>query len=97
MKNLSGLPPKSLPKGEIKGLIEELKEIREIATMNTAKFTRIRETQLNEMLKIDPKYVSEFIRERTRIWRHSWIIDPLDELIERYEAHLERIANSKTS
>lgn len=61
-------------------IIQQLREIRNIATMENASF-RVGD---------DPgpfgADVTDLVRQATRLWRNSWIVGPLDELI----AELER-------
>lgn len=54
-------------------VLQELKEIRRIATMEQAGFSP------NHGLS--DKAFTEQIREATRIWRESWILGPLDGVI----------------
>ncbi len=63
--------PKSMPKKEREMLLSELKELRRVATMETANFGSQGST--------------ENIKRQTKVWRGSWLIAPLDRLIERYE------------
>jgi len=63
--------PKYMPKKETRLLIMELKEILAVATMEEAFFT-------------DPA-TTKYIRDTTNVWRETWIIKPLKELIKRYE------------
>lgn len=73
-------PPKTMPKKETEALLRELREIRQVATMETANFFPFVEDSEEKMNEL---------RALTRVWRQSWIIEPLDRLIERYESHLE--------
>lgn len=68
--------PKSMPKKEMAWLLRELREIRRTATMENASFYVFDKDEPAKM---------EQIRELTRSWRNSWLIGPLDRLIERYE------------
>lgn len=63
-----------MPIRETDKLIRVLTDIRDTTTMKTARFGSIGdETKTQE------------IEELTRLWRNTWIIGPLEELIERYE------------
>jgi hypothetical protein len=66
--------PKSMPISEVRSLVDELKEIRDYATLKTASFGK--------------KDFDDMIKETVRIHHDSWIIMPLNILIERYEAFL---------
>lgn len=74
-----------MPKRETEALISELKEIARVAKMETANFGGMGGGS-------DP---TDFIRERTRLWRNSWIISPLEALIERYEQALKELEGAK--
>jgi len=62
-----------------------LKGVRNIATMEKAGFGMPHEFVLHcdSRGKVfgEPVHVTDFIREQTRLWRETWIIEPLDELI----------------
>jgi len=68
--------PKSFPKREREALLSELRRLLSVAEMKHTDFGRIGSPEENP---------TEFIRERTRLWRESWLIDPLEYLIKRYE------------
>ena len=70
-------PPK-MPKQETEALLSELRELHRTATMENADFGRGN--------KENP---TGFIKERTQLWRKSWLISPLEKLIERYERALK--------
>lgn len=73
--------PKSMPKKETEALVEELKELRRVATFESAGFF---------IFEDDAEERNNEIREITKLYRESWLIRPLDELIERYEAVIAR-------
>lgn len=73
-------PPK-MPIRETRYLIDALSEIKRVATMETADFY---------VFDPDRKTKNAELKERTRLWRESYIIRPLAELIERYENALAR-------
>lgn len=81
-------PPRGMPKREVRALIEELKELLDVAEMKSANFDSPFDSPLTNSVPIDPQRPTEFIRDRTRIWRQSWLIRPLQALIDRYEATL---------
>lgn len=63
--------PKTMPKSEMEMLLSELKELRRTAGMGNASF--------------GSQETTDEIRQKTEVWRGSWIIDPLSRLIKRYE------------
>ena len=74
--DLEGHAPKSMPRKETKKLLSILKEIRRTATMERANFFVFDDESESKMLEI---------KKLTHVWRTSWILSPLDYLIERYE------------
>jgi hypothetical protein len=60
-------------------LVERLRDIRNIATMKTAS---IRYGDRPFPFGAD---ITDLVRESTRLWRESWIIGPLDEIIAELE------------
>jgi hypothetical protein len=70
-------PPK-MPKQETEALLSELRELHKDAMMKNANFSR--------GSKENP---TKFIKERTHLWRRTWLIIPLERLIERYERALK--------
>lgn len=71
--------PKSMPRKEMEALLSTLKEIRRVAEMKDANFFVFDDKSKEKM---------DEIRELSHVWRTSWIISPLDVLIERYEKAL---------
>ncbi len=65
-------------------LREKLAEIRAIATMENAGFN-LMWPDAKDPLPTTENQVTPFIRERTRLWRASWIIGPLDEIIKELD------------
>jgi len=65
-------------------IINKLKEVRATATMETASFgfpnDEVIATHHGERGLI--AHPTDYIKERTRPWRHSWVIGPLDEILE---------------
>jgi len=67
--------PKTMPKKEMEALLSGLKELRSSATFESANFFVFDEDSDAKMKEV---------REVTRIYRQSWLIEPLDRLIKRY-------------
>jgi hypothetical protein len=61
--------------------------VRQTAEMKTSHFTIPRTD--NPFAPENDKF-TEIIREATRLWRDSWILGPLDEVIETLEKELNR-------
>ena len=61
---------------------ELLLDARRSATMKTANFDLIHAIPGEEPLPTREGEVTKFIQNRTRIYRESWIISPLDEALE---------------
>jgi hypothetical protein len=61
-------------------LIADLKSIRKDATMGTANFNQI-PTGETFTYPTKESEVTAFIEERTRLWRDTWIVGMLDEVI----------------
>jgi hypothetical protein len=60
---------------------EKLQEIRRLMTFESARFGELwDDPQRNPLPKCEAD-VDAFIRERTRIFRESWILSELDELL----------------
>jgi hypothetical protein len=70
-------------------LIEDLRSIQKDATMQTAHFGNI---QTGEEFKYptNEAEVTAFIEERTRIWRETWIVGMLGEVIRDLEENTAR-------
>jgi hypothetical protein len=66
---------------KLQNTLRRLRGVREIATMQTAHFQKIT-CMPEQSCHVIEGNVDAFIRERTDLWRRSWIIDPLDEIIE---------------
>ncbi|UUV43912.1 hypothetical protein RCKVOTHE_35 [Rhodobacter phage RcKvothe] len=72
--------------------LAELREIARTATMKTACFCFPNEVVLAARETFGPfenLTVDELIKARTKVWRDSWIVDPLEDLIARLEAKPE--------
>jgi hypothetical protein len=68
---------KKINRGE---LIKQLREIRNIATMKDARF------HIGDEPFPFGAECTDLIRAATRLWRDSWIVGPLDELIKELES-----------
>jgi len=66
-------------KKKMRRIVSELKEIKRVATMKTASFSSI--ASIGDFPSKE-KDVDSFIKERTRLWRRSWLVDPLQKIIE---------------
>ena len=79
-----------------KGDLRIIKEVRDVATMQRAGFAMphefVQTCGASGKAVGEPVHVTEFIREQTRIWRETWIVNPLSELIERREQEANRHA-----
>lgn len=71
--------PKTMPKKEASALLEELRELLSIAKMEHANFNSI-----CEEIKFDPKNPDAYIKEKTRLYRDSYLVYPIEQLIKRY-------------
>jgi hypothetical protein len=65
-------------------LIEDLKKIRKDATMQTANFSQLPTGEVFTYPTYETE-VTAFIEERTRLWRDTWIVGMLDEVINDLE------------
>lgn len=66
-----------------------LKEIARTATMGNASFSFPNEVVLasrESFGEFENLTVDELIKARTKIWRDSWIVSPLEDLIAKLEA-----------
>jgi hypothetical protein len=70
-------------------LIEDLRSIKKDATMNTADFSRISTGEIFTYPTNEAE-VTAFIEERTRIWRETWIVGMLGEVIRDLEENTAR-------
>lgn len=71
--------PRTMPKQEMAMMIRLLREIRETAKMKNACF-----------FPFDPNgdEKMEEVRNASELWRSTWLIAPLTDLINRYESEL---------
>lgn len=71
--------PKSMPKTEREQLVMILKRLKEHAELTNANFG-------HAMIHISgERTITEYVKETTRLYRASWLIHPIQELIDRYE------------
>lgn len=67
----------------LRGLI---KKALEAARMENANFSSWKDSlPPGEKLPVDENEVTEFIKKRTEIYRHSWIIEPLEAALKKLE------------
>lgn len=62
--------------------VDALVELRKHLTLETAHFSHPWESPDDPLPKTE-REVNEFIERRTRVWRESWILPILDEMIAR--------------
>lgn len=76
MKKTNGRMPRKI--------LEALKEARKAATMENARFGFPDDTMTADLHMENPKtmHPDAFIKETTRNYRRSWIISPLDQVID---------------
>lgn len=69
-------------------LIATLREVCETASMQKATFSRLHPNYDDDdgPLPTEEKQVTEFIKKRTYLWRQSWLVRPLTELIDALES-----------
>lgn len=68
-------------------ILRKLREVRKTATMESASFYLPKEKE--DWLKMGNDADTEKIREATRLWRQSWILHPLNEVIKDLEGIYE--------
>ena len=71
-----------MKKMELYQTIEALKEIRRFATMKTMS---LQTYNMNPRLDIDNNTLTAIVESSTKLWRETWVITPLDEVIEKLE------------
>lgn len=66
-----------------------LRDVRKHLQMETCGFDNICDPNGPPRLKdgrvVTERTVTQFIRERTKLWRESWVLGPLDEVIAKLE------------
>lgn len=77
---------KNLGKKKVKNILRRLENIRRTATMENASFYLNKENK--DWLKMGNEADTNKIKEATHLWRSSWIILPLDEVIKELESIL---------
>ena len=74
-------------KRKLERIIDRLKEVERSSTMKNANF---------DLLSRDAKYpttskeVTPFIKKVTKLWRYSWLTDPLKDIIKELEFEMNR-------
>jgi len=77
---------KTIRKLEIEKVIREIKEALRSSRMETANFS-----DMNQKLTIlKQKEVTEFIKNRTRLYRDAWITAPLERALKILEEEINR-------
>lgn len=80
MKNI--LQGQTLGKQNARAILRELQRLREVATLDKANFNEMNCGAAPKKIMLNPYTdITDFIRDQTRLYRHSWLIDPLDELM----------------
>jgi hypothetical protein len=82
-------------KKKLNRLIRRLRGIRTIAKMENARFHNInqgpRATCYVGLEPVNNGNMDAFIKERTALWRHSWIEQSLEEIIAELERELSQL------
>lgn len=73
---------KYLGKKELNKIISVLQDVRDTSTMTHCRFNKSDDFGNSTISEDDEKYTEE-IKKATRIWRESWITNPLTEIIEK--------------
>jgi len=84
---------KNVSNKDLQTILLHVREARRAATLETAGFVDI--CRPNNKIEMMEKDVTEFIRRRVHKHHQSWIILPLDEVIELLEAKLELRRSTK--
>jgi len=72
-------------------ILSKLREIQRISTMKTSDFSYHFCIDYEEFgFPTKEKEVNKFIKGRTKLWRNSWIVDPLKEIIKEIENEINR-------
>jgi len=77
---------------DAEAMLKLIEGVRKTIEMDTAEFEIMWEDS-EDKLPTKEKEVTEFIKRRTRLWRGSWIADPLGEVID----YLRVMTTHKTS
>ncbi len=72
----------------IERLVTRLKEVKRDSTMKTANFVPFL-TEKTTYPKTGEE-IDRLIKERTELWRRSWLTDPLTEIIKDLEYEMNR-------
>ena len=78
--------PKSFPIREREALLSELRELLRVAEMESCSFDGGFHTEFT------PNDVTGYVKEVTKLWRGSWLVRPLKDLIARYDSGLTQDA-----
>ena len=91
MVNIFEDKPKFRPmyKHELQEMKHELERVRRTATMEHSSFENITSSATHV---IPEGEVNDFVRDRTRLWRQTWLVHPLDEMIERVDDCLNGVS-----
>ncbi len=93
MINIFEDKPKFRPmyKGEVQELKSKLEELHRMLTMNSSHFHEIGMGR-NKVHSIPETDVTDFIRRRTKNWRETWVLHPLNKLIARCDDCLNGVS-----
>lgn len=79
---------RAVRKSKIHEIASRLDHIRRTATMDNMSVDDAYPKE--EVIPAKRDAVSDFIRKRTELWRNSWVVHPLEEIIEELRKELER-------
>lgn len=65
----------------IEKLIDQLEDIRRTATMNNMNINE----HFSETYTVKGNEITEFVKKHTGIWRESWLVSPLSEIIKEFK------------
>lgn len=86
MKNRDRTKTRNMSKSDINSILQKLRDAKSCATMTNAHFNNITCPDMEIVVK--EKDVTQLIRERCKLHHHTWIIEPLEEVIKLLEAKL---------
>ncbi|KKN71929.1 hypothetical protein LCGC14_0415750 [marine sediment metagenome] len=78
----------TIRKRQVNRIVDELKEIRRISTMDSADFSNSTDKPMD--LPKERKGVTAYVKRLTRLWRWTWLTEPLDRAIDQLEHELNR-------
>ena len=70
-------------------IIPILKDVFRVATMKNTRFGDLLDFDDNCLPKTK-KEVNVFIKKETKLWRETWILEPLKSVIEKLEQEIKR-------